>query len=61
VLERMVLRLGEDVQAEDALEERRVAEGDAAVLSFGEFEANRDQPTIGVAARRVKRSRPIFS
>ena len=36
VLERVVLRLREDVQAEDALEERRVAEGDAAVRALSE-------------------------
>ena len=50
-----MLRFHEDVEAEDALQERRVAEADDAVVFFGEFETDRDQPTFGVAAPRVKR------
>ena len=49
-----MLRLGENVQAEHALEERRVAEVDDAVGFAGEFEADRDLPTFGVSVRCVK-------
>jgi hypothetical protein len=42
------------VQAQNALEERRVAEGDDAVLTVRELEADRDRPTIGVSAAGVK-------
>jgi hypothetical protein len=50
----MVLRLSEDVQAEDAFEERRVPEGDGALVFVGDFEPDRDPSTFGSAARRVK-------
>ena len=51
-----MLRLGEHVQAEHGLEQRRVAEGDDAVLLLAELEANRHRPNLRLAgAPRVKR------
>jgi hypothetical protein len=41
-----MLRLGEDMEAEDALEERRVTEGDDAVPLVAELEPNRDVSTL---------------
>jgi hypothetical protein len=55
VLESVMLRLRQDVEAEDALEERRVAEGEDAFLLVTEFEAERDQSTFRVSAACVKR------
>jgi len=53
-----MLRLHEDVQAEDALEERRVAEGHDAVLFAGELEADRDrQISLSSSAPSVPASR----
>jgi hypothetical protein len=51
-----VLRFGEDVQAEDSLEQRRVAERHHAVV-IAKLESNRDSTTLGGAAGTVK---PIF-
>jgi len=50
----MVLGLREDVQAEDALQERRVAEGDDAVPLVAEFEPNPDLSTFDVCGLEVK-------
>jgi hypothetical protein len=63
VLQGVVLRPHENVQAEDALEERRVAEGDDAVLVGGELEADRYRRTFELPAARVKRGRsdPLLS
>jgi hypothetical protein len=57
VLKGVVLRLGEDVEAQDALQKWGVAEADDTVLLGGKLEADRDQPTFGVSAARVKRRR----
>jgi len=43
VLESVMLRLRQDLEAEDTLEVRRVAEGEDAFLFVTEFEAERDQ------------------
>ena len=50
-----MLRVRQDVEAEDALEERRVAEGEDAFLLVTEFEAERYQSTFRVSAACVKR------
>ena len=42
VLERVVLRLGEHVQAEHGFEQRRVPERQARLLVLGQVEADRD-------------------
>jgi len=46
VLQRVVLRLREHVQAEHGLEQRRVAERHYAVLMLAELEANRDETNL---------------
>jgi hypothetical protein len=56
VLKSVVLGLCKNVQAQDALEERRVAEGDDAVLIVRELEADRDRPTFDFSRACVKSS-----
>ncbi len=57
VLERVVLRLGEHVQAQDGLEERRVAEGERRRRAPRRVRSESRSPTIGRAARHVKHDR----
>jgi hypothetical protein len=57
VLQGMVLRHGENVEAEDRLEEGRVAEGHDAFLLLRKLEANCHRSTFGPAGRRVKQRR----
>jgi hypothetical protein len=60
VLKSVMLRLCQYVQAQHALEERRVAEGDDAVLIVGELEADRDRPTFDFSRACVKSSDPLL-
>jgi hypothetical protein len=54
MLEGVMLRLGEHVQAEDGLEQGRVAEGECGVGGFPEAEADGDAPSLPWPGRAVK-------
>jgi hypothetical protein len=54
VLERVVLRRREDVEAEHALEQGRVREGERAAALVSDLEADGDPRTLDVERSRVK-------